>query len=433
MPVVAVVGGQWGDEGKGKVVDLLAGEADVVIRAHGGDNAGHTVVNELGEFALHLVPAGIFNPSARCIIAPGVALNPSRLIEELDELERRGVSTRGLLVSDRAHLVLPYHMLMDQAQEAKRGNEAIGTTGRGIGPAYGDKVERIGLRVGDLRDKDTLKRRLTQIAEHKNALLEMMQRPDRISASQLCDECGTYAERLGPFISDVATVVADAVASDASMLLEGAHGTLLDLDHGTYPYATSSSCTVAGLCQGSGIPPRAITSAVGVFKAYSTRVGAGPMPTELLDATGDYLREHAHEFGTTTGRARRCGWFDGVASRYSARLNGFDSIAVTRLDILDEMETVKLCVAYDLEGDRLDSLPSDPAMLARCRPVYEELPGWQTSLCDTERFEDLPENAIRFVQRVEELLGAPADIIGVGPARSQTISRGSLWTRTIRG
>jgi adenylosuccinate synthase len=433
MPVVAVVGGQWGDEGKGKVVDLLAGDADVVIRAHGGDNAGHTVVNELGEFALHLVPAGIFNPSAKCIIAPGVALNPSRLIEELDELERRGVSTRGLLVSDRAHLVLPYHMLMDQAQEAKRGDEAIGTTGRGIGPAYGDKVERIGLRVGDLRDKDTLKRRLTQIAEHKNALLEMMQRPDRISATQLCDECGTYAERLAPFISDVATVVADAVASDASILLEGAHGTLLDLDHGTYPYATSSSCTVAGLCQGSGIPPRAITSGVGVFKAYSTRVGAGPMPTELLDATGDYLREHAHEFGTTTGRARRCGWFDGVASRYSARLNGFDSVAVTRLDILDEMETVKLCVAYDLEGERLDSLPSDPAMLARCRPVYEELPGWQTSLCDTERFEDLPESAVQFVQRVEELLGAPADIIGVGPARSQTISRGSLWTRTIRG
>jgi adenylosuccinate synthase len=433
MPVVAVVGGQWGDEGKGKVVDLLAGDADVVIRAHGGDNAGHTVVNELGEFALHLVPAGIFNPSAQCIIAPGVALNPARLIEELDALERRGVSTRGLLISDRAHLVLPYHMLMDQAQEAKRGSDPIGTTGRGIGPAYGDKVERVGLRVGDLRDKDALKGRLTQIADHKNALLEMMERTDRISATQLCDECGTYAERLAPFIADVAPIVAEAVASHKAILLEGAHGTLLDLDHGTYPYATSSFCTVAGLSQGSGIPPRAITTAIGVFKAYSTRVGGGPMPTELLDATGDYLREHAHEFGTTTGRARRCGWFDGVASRYSARVNGFDSIAITRLDILDEMETVKLCTAYEVDGTHLDSLPSDPSMLARCRPIYEELSGWQTALCDIERFEDLPANAARFVRRVEEILGAPADIIGVGPARSQTISRRSLWKRTIKG
>ncbi len=436
MPVVAVVGGQWGDEGKGKVVDLLAGDADVVVRAHGGDNAGHTVVNEQGEFALHLVPAGIFNPDARCIIGPGVALNPAVLIQELDALERRGVSTRGLLISDRAHMVLAYHMLMDRAQEELKeelGSEAIGTTGRGIGPAYGDKVERIGLRVGDLRDQATLRHRLQQIAEHKNAILKMMGRTERISADQLCDECATYAQRLGPYIRDVAPVVAEAVEQGSSILLEGAHGTLLDLDHGTYPYATTSFCTVAGLCQGSGIPPRAISHAVGVYKAYSTRVGGGPMPTELLDETGSYLREHAHEFGTTTGRARRCGWFDGVSSRYSSRINGFDSIAVTRLDILDEMPSIKLCIAYELDGVRLEYPPADPAQLARCRPILEEMPGWGTSICNVGRFEDLPENAAKFVHRIEELVGTRAEIIGVGPARTQTISRKSLWTRRTEG
>ncbi|HZT06679.1 MAG TPA: adenylosuccinate synthase [Chloroflexota bacterium] len=427
MPVVGVVGGQWGDEGKGKVVDLLAGDADVVIRAHGGDNAGHTVVNEQGEFALHLVPAGIFNPRATCIIAPGVALNPAVLIQELDALERRGVSTRSLLVSERAHMVLPYHLLIDQVQEARRGNEAIGTTGRGIGPAYGDKVERIGLRVGDLRDLDGLRQRLRVTAEHKNRLFAVWDRSDRISLSEIEDQCAVYRDRLLPYIGDVAPVVADAVARDASVLLEGAHGTLLDLDHGTYPFATSSSCTVAGLCQGAGIPPRSITHAVGVFKAYSTRVGSGPMPTELLDETGSYLREHAHEFGTTTGRARRCGWFDAVSARYSARINGFDSVAVTRLDILDELSVINLCVSYELDGRRVDSPPSDPALLSRCVPVYEQHPGWLTSLCEVKRFDALPENAARFVRRIEEMVEAPADIVGVGPARSQTISRRSLW------
>ena len=428
MPAIAVVGGQWGDEGKGKVIDLLAGGAEVVIRAHGGDNAGHTVVNELGEFALHLVPAGIFNPDAVCIIGPGVALNPEVLLRELDALEARRVATSGLLVSDRAHVVMPYHLALDRALEARRGAEAIGTTGRGIGPAYGDKVERTGLRLGDLQDPEGLRKRLQLAIEQKNLLFEVLGWPDRLSADEVVDLYLGYASRLAPYIRDVSPVIAAAVERDAGILLEGAHGTLLDLDHGTYPYATSSACTVAGLCQGAGLPPRAVRQAIGVYKAYTTRVGAGPMPTELLDATGDYLREHAHEFGTTTGRARRCGWFDAVAARYTARLNGFDSVALTRLDILDEMSTINVCVAYEIDGQRVEELPSSSSVLQRSRPVYEQLPGWRSSICEVAGFDGLPHEAVGFVRRVEELLALPADIIGVGPARSQTVSRRAFWS-----
>lgn len=427
MPVIAVVGGQWGDEGKGKVIDLLAGAAQVVVRAHGGDNAGHTVVNDQGEFALHLVPAGIFNPSAVCVIGPGVALNPEILVAELDALEARGVSTSGLLISDRAHMVMPYHLALDRAQEAQRGTEAIGTTGRGIGPAYGDKAERAGFRVGDLLHAEDFRRSLDRATAQKNRLLGLLGHEEHLSSGAIADRYLAFVDRLGPYIRDVGPVVAAAVARDDAILLEGAHGTLLDLDHGTYPYATSSACTVAGLCQGAGIAPRAITQAVGVYKAYSTRVGAGPMPTELNDATGDYIREHAREFGTTTGRARRCGWFDAVAARYTAQINGFDSIALTRLDILDEMPVINICVAYEVDGVRVDDFPSSAHMLEQCRPVYEQLPGWQTSICDAADVEDLPGPALAFIQRVEELVGAPAEVVGVGPARSQTVSRRNLW------
>src|SRR6266511_497485 len=367
MPVVAVVGGQWGDEGKGKVIDMLAGEAEVVIRATGGDNAGHTVINPQGEFALHLVPAGVFNPEATCIIAPGVLLNPAVLIQELDALEKRGVATRGLLISDRTHMVMPYHLTKDRLQDAQRG-DPIGTTGRGIGPAYEDKVARVGVRVGDLRQPEVLRKRVRAAVEKSNQTLSALGATELTDPNAVVDEYLGYADRLGPFISDVSAVVAGALDRDAKILLEGAQATLLDIDHGTYPYATSSACTVAGLCQGSGIPPRAITHSIGVYKAYSTRVGTGPMPTELDDETGDYLRERAHEFGTTTGRARRCGWFDGVVSRYTARINGFDSIALTRLDILDEMDSINVCVAYELDGKRVEHPPSDPAVFGSCRP-----------------------------------------------------------------
>jgi adenylosuccinate synthase len=433
MPVVAVVGGQWGDEGKGKVIDQLAGDADVVIRAHGGDNAGHTVINTMGEFALHLVPAGIFNPDATCIIAPGVALNPASLIKELDALEERGVATDGLRISSHAHMVMPYHLLLDRVEELSRGGNAIGTTGRGIGPAYGDKVARVGVLVGDLVDPQLLRARLSYAVELKNLWLQALGRPERVSTDEIYAEHLGYAERLRPYITDVAPIIANALDRNATVLLEGAQGTLLDIDHGTYPYVTSSSCTVAGLCQGAGIPPRAISHAIGVYKAYTTRVGDGPMPTELRDGTGDYIREHAHEFGTTTGRARRCGWFDGVASRYSARLNGFDSFALTRLDILDEMETIQVCVSYEMDGVRVEHLPSDPNLLKRCTPIYEELPGWRTSLSSVMDFAELPPEASRFVGRIEDLVGIPANLIGVGPARGQTIRRGALWDTARRG
>jgi adenylosuccinate synthase len=427
MPVIAVVGGQWGDEGKGKVIDLLAGDAEVVIRATGGDNAGHTVINPLGEFALHLVPAGIFNPDATCIIAPGVALNPSVLIKELDALEARGVATSRLMISERAHLVMPYHLMMDRLQEAQRGGDPIGTTGRGIGPAYEDKLGRIGVRIGDLSQPDQLHKRVGVAAGKKNQLLRALGEAEMIDAKAMVNEYLTYAERLAPFIQDVSPVIADALDRDAAILLEGAQGSMLDTDHGTYPYTTTAPCTVAGLCQGSGIPPGAISHAIGVYKAYSTRVGTGPMPSELLDETGDYLREHAHEFGTTTGRARRCGWFDGVVSRYTVRLNGFDSIALTRLDILDEMDAINVCVAYEIDGKRVDRPPADPALLARCQPVYEELPGWKTSICSIADFEELPPEAAQFIGRIEEIVGARADVVGVGPARAQSISRGHFW------
>lgn len=427
MPVIAVVGGQWGDEGKGKVIDLLSGTAEVVIRAHGGDNAGHTVVNPQGEFALHLVPAGIFNPDATCVIAPGVALNPAVLIEEMDKLEQRGISTKKLIVSDRAHMVMPYHLLLDQSQERHRGAEAIGTTGRGIGPTYGDKVARIGLRVGDLQDVRLLRTRLAAAVERTNGLLRALEQPELVDPESTLSEYLRYAERLRPLICDVAPVIAAALARDALILLEGAHGALLDLDHGTYPYVTTSSCTVAGLCQGAGIPPRAISHAIGVYKAYSTRVGAGPMPTELHDLTGDYLREHAHEFGTTTGRARRCGWFDGVVSRYTARINGFDSVALTRLDVLDELPSVKVCVAYELDGARIDQPPSDPAALARCEPIYQQLPGWRRPTSGASDFGALPPEAVRFIERVEALIEVPVTIVGVGQERSKRIVRRAFW------
>jgi len=431
MSVVAVVGGQWGDEGKGKVIDLMAGSASMVIRAHGGDNAGHTVVNPLGEFALHLVPAGIFNPDALCIIAPGVVINPESLDRELGALQQRGVSTQGLRISDRAHMVMPYHMVLEQAQESLRGKDAIGTTGRGIGPAYADKVTRTGLRIGDLLDPSVFRERVLHAATQANQFLRSVGREPAIDASAIARQYLSFAERLAPYISDVSGLIADAVDRNSRILLEGAQATLLDIDHGTYPYVTSSACTVAGLCQGAGIPPRAISQSIGVYKAYCTRVGSGAMPSELLDATGDYLREHAHEFGTTTGRARRVGWFDAVAARYSARINGFDNIALTRLDILDEMDSIQVCVGYEIDGRRVDQFPSVASVLDRCRPLYEELPGWQTSTCDIADFEELPAEAARYVGRIEELVGAPADIIGVGPARTQTIHRSDPWSGRV--
>ncbi len=423
MSVTAVVGGQWGDEGKGKIVDLLAGRAQLAIRAQGGDNAGHTVINEQGRFALHLVPAGIFNPATICVIGTGVALNPAILLEELGVLHAQGVRTDNLLISERAHLVLPFHLLLDRIEEASRGTQAIGTTGRGIGPCYVDKVSRVGLRAGDLRDPADFRAKLAFLIERKRTIrADAIDDPawdvDAVAAEYL-----GYAERLAPYVAEVMPVVNAAVASGQAVLIEGAHGTLLDPDWGTYPYVTSSSPTVQGLCLGAGIGPSRLTTAVGVFKAYCTRVGAGPFPTELEGELADQIRERAQEYGTTTGRPRRCGWFDAVAGRHAVQVNGFDSIALTRLDILDPLERLQICTAYELDGERVDYFSSMPRVLERCRPVYEELPGWQTSIEGCARYEDLPPAARAYVERLEALLGAPVDLIGVGAEREQTICR----------
>jgi adenylosuccinate synthase len=419
MPVFAVVGGQWGDEGKGKVIDMLAGQAHVVIRAQGGDNAGHTIVNSQGKFALHLVPAGIFNPSTLCVIGPGVALNPTALMAELDELDSRGVKTGNLRISDRTHLILPYHVLLDNLEEEKRGNGGLGTTGRGIGPSYVDKVSRRGIRAGDLLDPERFRAKV----ERGAALLEPVLSTAglTLSVDSICSEYLAIADRLRGQIGEVSLAVQDAIDADQTILIEGAQGSLLDLDHGTYPYVTSSSPTVAGLCLGAGIGPRHLTQALGVFKAYSTRVGSGPMPTELHDEIGSFLREQGHEYGTTTGRPRRCGWFDAVVGRHSAIVNGFDGIVLTRLDILDNLDELKVCVAYELDGQRIQHMPSSVEDLDRCLPLYETLPGWTQPVAHVREWDQLPGEAQSYVKRLESLMRVPITHVGIGESREDMI------------
>lgn len=426
MAIVGVVGGQWGDEGKGKVIDLLAQRAEVVIRSHGGNNAGHTVVNEQGKFALHLVPAGIFNARTTCIIGPGVVLDPAILLEEIDTLQQRGVDTSGLVISNRAHMVMPYHLLLDRLQEEQRGAARIGTTGRGIGPAYADKVAREGLRVSDLLDLERFRIKLERVLTAKNAILTGVYGQTPYGFDVLFDAFATYAGRLRPYVKETGPIIFEAARQKRNVLLEGAHGTMLDADHGTYPYVTSSSPTVAGLCLGAGIGPTLLTDAVGVFKAYATRVGGGPMPTELTDATGDLIRERGHEFGTTTGRPRRCGWFDAVAARHAVQVNGFTSLAVTKLDVLDELPEVQICTAYKLDGRIIDFVPADPEDLARCEPAYETHPGWLSQISEARSPRELPRDATRYLDRLEGLLGVKIDIISVGAKRSEVIMRRDL-------
>ncbi len=426
MAIVGVVGGQWGDEGKGKVIDLLAQHADVVIRSHGGNNAGHTVVNEQGKFALHLVPAGIFNPRTLCIVGTGVVLDPGILLEEIDALQQRGVSTSNLIISDRAHLVMPYHILFDRLQEEGRGAARIGTTGRGIGPAYADKVARYGLRAGDLLDLDSFRTKLERALMLKNATLTKLYGEEPYKFDKMMDSFAGYAARLAPYVRVAEPIVFDAIQRKQNILLEGAHGTMLDPDHGTYPYVTSSSPTVAGLCLGAGVGPTFLDVAIGVYKAYSTRVGSGPMPTELEDETGDRLRDRGQEYGTTTGRPRRCGWFDAVAARHTVRVNGFNSLAITKLDVLDELAEVRICVAYRLDGKEIDYVPADPLMLDRCEPMYETLEGWKQPISGARKLDELPPAASRYLGRLEQLLGVPVDLVGVGARRDEILRRREL-------
>ena len=422
MTVCAVLGGQWGDEGKGKIVDFLAEEADIVARFSGGNNAGHTVMNPGGTFKLHLVPSGIFWPQALAVIGNGVVVDPDALLEEVDELESRGIDLDGrLLVSERAHLVMPHHVVLDELIDSARGSQAIGTTGKGIGPAYTDKAARTGIRAADLYDMEALYPRLEQVLVHANAIIEKVYGGQTVSIDAVFEKCKAWASRLRPFIGPVEHVVYDAINDGKTVLLEGAQGALLDLDHGTYPYVTSSHPTIGGAQTGLGLLPGQIGTILGVFKAYSTRVGSGPFVTELHDEIGHLIRERANEFGTTTGRPRRVGWFDSVAARYSVRINGYTSLVLTRLDVLDNFDSFKLCSYYELDGERVWDFPGSAAVLERCKPVYEEVAGWDSPTAGATSLDDLPPEARAYVDRLEELVGVPIDIISTGPERHETI------------
>ena len=415
MPVTAVVGAQWGDEGKGRVIDYLAEKADMVIRFQGGDNAGHTVVNDLGLFRLHLVPSGIFYPATKNIVGTGTVVNPDNLLREMETLAAAGVDLANLWLSDRAHMVMPYHPLLDGLEESARGGTAIGTTKRGIGPTYSDKAARWGLRLGDLRNPAWLRQRLEQVVPRKNVLLERYGAPE-LSVEALYEQCMAWQAALGQRIVDVLPMVRQAVQQGQNVLLEGQLGVMRDLDWGIYPYVTSSNPTAAFACAGAGLPASKIGRVVGVVKAYSTCVGAGPFPVELLDAAGDELRELGDEYGATTGRPRRVGWFDGVAIDYAAWLNGMTDLVVTKLDVLDTLAELKICTGYRLGDEILTHVP-DTALLEMVTPVYESWPGWQQPTTACRRWEELPAAAQRYLRRIEELAGVPITWVSVGAAR----------------
>jgi adenylosuccinate synthase len=421
VTVIAIVGGQWGDEGKGKVIDLLAEKARVVARFSGGDNAGHTVINPYGEFRLHLVPSGIFYPQVTCIISNGVAINPAVLLKEIDDLHNHGVDTSRLFISARAHLVMPYHTLLDGLEEERRNKGALGTTHRGIGPAFADKVARLGIRAGDLLDRDIFWGRLSAALEFKNIILTKVYQVSPLSAEEIYGQYCHYGEQLAPFIRETSSIIREAATKGELVLLEGAQGALLDTDFGTYPYVTSSSPLAGASCIGAGLGPREIDRVVGIFKAYNTRVGAGPMPTELKDEIGDLIREKAREYGATTGRPRRCGWFDAVAGRFSVQINGLSDIALTHLDIYDGFSSIKICTAYKFNDEVLTSFPSDIAILEKCQPIYEELDGWQESISGIRNFEKLPTGARNYMSRLEDLLSCPISLVSLGPNRRQII------------
>ena len=428
--VTILVGGQWGDEGKGKIIDLLTEQADMVIRSQGGNNAGHTVVNAGQEFRFHLIPSGILYPQTTCVIGNGVVLDPRVLLDEMDQVQSRGISIDRLVISDRAHLIMPWHPILDKLEEEQRGDDRLGTTWRGIGPAYADKIRRIGFRAGDLLKPRFLEKKLDFVLRKiKNPILQQLYQVPALDGRAILEEYTAYGERLARHITDIFPLVHDAMARRERILLEGAQGSMLDLDFGTYPYVTSSSPTAGGALTGSGIPPTAVDLTIGVFKAYTTRVGYGPLPTELLDALGEQMREIGVEYGTTTGRARRVGWFDAAVARYSVALNGIGSIALTKLDVLDQFDPIQICTGYRSKGELLSYPMSNISHLKHCEPVYEALPGWLTPTTDARRPEDLPVAARRYIERLAEVSGARVDIVSVGPARDQTIwmnGRGGL-------
>ncbi|SHI68120.1 adenylosuccinate synthase [Desulfofundulus thermosubterraneus] len=421
MSTLVLVGAQWGDEGKGKITDFLAEKADLIVRYQGGNNAGHTVVVAGQQFKLHLVPSGILYPDKLCLIGNGVVVDPEVLLNELDNLAARGISTANLRISPRAHVILPYHRRQDQCEEERKGAWRIGTTCRGIGPAYTDKIARVGIRMAELVDEEEFPGLLERNLENKNQLFREIYHSKEFKLEDILPTYLSYGRRLKPFVADVSVIVNEAIEQGKKVLFEGAQGTLLDVDHGTYPYVTSSHPVAAGACTGAGIGPTRIDRVMGVAKAYVTRVGEGPFPTELKDALGDHIRTRGGEFGTTTGRPRRCGWFDAVVARYAVRINGLDYLAITKLDVLTGLETIRLCTAYRYKGEILTEFPATLKVLAACEPVYEEWPGWQEDISRARRYEDLPASARRYLERITELVGVPIAIIGVGPGREETI------------
>jgi adenylosuccinate synthase len=426
MPAIVLVGAQWGDEGKGKATDILGGDVDYVVRYQGGNNAGHTVVIGDQSYALHLLPSGVLSPDVVPVIGNGVVIDPGVLLEEIDGLTARGISCERLLISANAHLIMPHHKALDKVTERYLGKAQIGTTGRGIGPAYGDKIARMGIRVQDLLDPGILAQKLELALREKNQILAKVYNRRAIEIQATVEEFVAYGERLRPHIADTALVINQALDDDEVVLLEGAQGTLLDVDHGTYPFVTSSSPTSGGACAGSGVGPTRISKVIGILKAYTTRVGSGPFPTELLDETGDWLRKTGGEYGVTTGRNRRCGWFDAVIARYATRVNGVTDYFLTKLDVLSGLEKVPVCVAYDIDGERCDELPMTQTGFHHAKPIYEYLDGWQEDISSAKVFEDLPDKARDYVRALEDMAGAQISAIGVGPGRDQTIQVRSL-------
>lgn len=422
MANLVIVGTQWGDEGKGKIVDLLAEFADCVARFQGGNNAGHTMVVNGEEFISHLVPSGILQKKT-CIIGNGVVVDPGVLVQELDYLNDKGIDVGPgkLKISEKAHVIMPYHKKIDHAREEMKGDKKIGTTGRGIGPCYEDKATRRGIRFIDLIDPEAFREKLSAIIGEKNFYLSEFHSSEKINPENIIDEYTQYAQRLAPYVTNISIVIDQAIRENKQVLFEGAQGTHLDIDHGTYPYVTSSNTVSGNACCGTGVGPKAITGVTGIVKAYTTRVGQGPFPTELLDETGENIQKKGAEFGATTGRRRRCGWLDTVILKNAVRLNSLTGLAITKMDVLDGLETIKICTAYEYKGEILHDFPASLEVLAACTPVYETHPGWQEDISNVRSIEDLPQNAQKYLKRIEELCEVPIEIISVGPQRDETI------------
>ena len=428
MTSVVVVGTQWGDEGKGKITDFLSANAEVIARYQGGDNAGHTIVIDGKKFKLHLIPSGIFFPEKISVIGNGVVVNPKSLVKELAYLHEEGVSTDSLRISDRAHVILPYHIELDRLQEESKGDNKIGTTIKGIGPAYMDKAARVGIRIADLLDREVFAERLRINLEEKNRQFTKLYDAEALSFDDIFEEYYEYGQQIKQYVTDTSVILNDALDNGKRVLFEGAQGVMLDIDQGTYPFVTSSNPVAGGVTIGSGVGPSKIDKVVGVCKAYTSRVGDGPFPTELFDEVGDRIREVGHEYGTTTGRPRRVGWFDSVVMRHSRRVSGITNLSLNSIDVLSGLDTVKICVAYDLDGERIDHYPASLEQLKRCKPIYEELPGWSEDITGVRHLDELPENARNYVRRVGELVGVRISTFSVGPDRDQTNILESVWS-----